>query len=165
MTPLSLIGAQTLLTKLTTGDALEQQIVLISNDAKAQVPPIRSERVVLSSIPMEVADKNVQLGYPRVCIYSSSLKNSRVEKFRSFSGEVTLVAEIWASGDLITDVDGWIHYYVEAVAEILQASAGDWGNGMFYSGEYDVQFQLAKPGGLGFVEAAKLTFSLNVSMT
>lgn len=165
MTPLSLLGAQTFLTKLTNGDALEQQITLVSNNAKAQVPPISSERIVLSSIPMEVADKNVQLGYPRVCIYSSSVKNSRVEKFRSFSGEVAVVVEIWASGDLITDVDTWIHYYVEAVTEILQASAGDWGSGMFYSGNYDVQFQVAKPGGLGFVEAAKLTFSLNVSVS
>jgi hypothetical protein len=165
MTPLSLLGAQTFLTKLTSGDALEQQIMLISNNANAQVPPIRSERVVLSSIPMEVADKNVQLGYPRVCIYSSSVKNYRTEKFRSFSGEVAVAVEIWASGDLITDVDTWIHYYVEAVAEILQESAGDWGSGMFYSGDYDVQFQVAKPGGLGFVEAAKLTFFLNVSVT
>jgi hypothetical protein len=111
-----------------------------------------------------LADQNLQLTYPRVCIYSSTLKNSQIEKFRSFSGQVILVADIWASGDLITDVDTWIHFYVEAVTNILQSNTGDWGNGIFYSGAYDVQFQPPKPGGLGFVGAAKLTFALNVSV-
>ncbi len=164
MTPLSLLAAQTFLTKLTTGCALQQQITVISSGLTLAVPAIASEQVVLSSAPAELADNNVQLSYPRVCAYSSSLRNSQVEKFRSFSGEVMLVAEIWASGDLITDVEAWIQVYVEGVANILQSNIGDWGNGMFYSGAYDVQFQPPKPGGLGFVEAAKLTFALNVSL-
>ncbi len=164
MTPLSLIAAQTFLAKLTNADALEQQITAISTGINTVIPPITSEQVVLSSIPTELADKNVQLNYPRVCIYSSNLKNSRLEKFRSFSGQLTIVAEIWASGDLITDVDTWIHFYVEGVTNILQSNTGDWGNGMFYSGIYDVQFQPPKPGGLGFIEAAKLTFAVNVSV-
>jgi hypothetical protein len=128
------------------------------------LPPIASEQIVLSSVPAELADQNLQLTYPRVCIYSSTLKNSQIEKFRSFSGQAILVADIWASGDLITDVDTWIHFYVEAVTNILQSNTGDWGNGIFYSGAYDVQFQPPKPGGLGFVGAAKLTFALNVSV-
>ncbi len=164
MTPLSLLGAQTFSAKLTNADALQQQITAISAEMKATVPLITSEQVVLSSIPVDLADMNVQLSYPRVCIYSSNLKNSQVEKFRSFSGQLLLAAEIWASGDLVTDVDAWIHFYVEAVAQILQSSTGDWGNGMFYSGAYDVQFQPPKSGGLGFVETAKLTFALNVSV-
>jgi hypothetical protein len=164
MTPLSLLGAQIFLDKLTNADALQQQITAISAGIKTTVPLIASEQVVLSSIPMELADQNAQLSYPRVCVYSSNLKNSQIEKFRSFSGQVMLVAEIWASGDLITDVDAWIHFYVEGVANILQNNIGDWGNGMFYPGAYDVQFQPPKPGGLGFVQAAKLTFTLNVSL-
>jgi hypothetical protein len=164
MTPLSLLGAQTFLTKLTKGDALQQQITAISTGVSATVPGMCSDQILVSSVPAELADKNVQLSYPRVCIYSSNLKNSQVEKFRSFSGQVTVVAEIWASGDLITDVDAWIHFYVEGVANILQSNTGDWGNGMFYAGAYDVQFQPPKPGGLGFVELAKLTFALNVSV-
>jgi hypothetical protein len=164
MTPLSILGARIFSTKLTDADALQQQIAAISTGLMTAVPPIPSERIVLSSIPAELADGNVQLSYPRVCIYSSNLKNSQLEKFRSFSGQVTLVVEIWASGDLITDVDTWIHFYVEGVANILRSNTGDWGNGMFYSGAYDVQFQPPKPGGLGFVEAARLTFALNVSV-
>src|SRR5690348_995957 len=164
MTPLSLLAARTFLSKVTDADALQQQIAAISTGMMVSVPPIPSERVVLSSIPAELADNNVQLSYPRLCIYSSSLRNSQVEKFRSFSGQVILVAEIWASGDLITEVDTWIHFYVEGLANILRSNTGDWGNGIFYSGAYDVQFQPPKQGGLGFVEAAQLTFALNVSV-
>ncbi len=164
MTPLSILAAQTLLAKLTTGDALQQQLATISVGVNAAVPAILPTQLLLSSAPAELGDKNIQLTYPRVCIYSSSIKNSQTEKFRAFSGSVSVVAEIWASGDLITDVDGWIHFYVEAIAKILQQNRGDWGNGMFFAGSYEVQFQPAKSGGFGFVQSAKLTFSLNVSM-
>ena len=40
---------------------------------------------------------------------------------------------------------------------------GRLGDGMFFSGVYDVQFQSPKAGGLGFVQSAKITCSLNVS--
>jgi len=108
---------------------------------------------------------NIQLTYPRVCLYSSNVKNTQFEKFRSFSGQVLLVAEIWASDNLATQADEWIHFYVESVGEILQNNIGDWGDGMFYGGAYNVMFQPPKAGGLGFVESAKLTLSLNVSVS
>ena len=63
----------------------------------------------------------------------------------------------------MTQVDQWIHFYVESVADILQTSVGDWGDGVFYPGAYEVQFNSPKAGGLGFVESAKLSLSVNVS--
>ncbi|MDQ2843303.1 MAG: hypothetical protein M3Y72_20150 [Acidobacteriota bacterium] len=158
------MAANKLLQKLNTGSALQQQITQIAKALQPAIPTITAGQVVLSSAAPDLADKNMQMAYPRVCIYSSNSKNTQIEKFRSFSGSVSLVAEIWASANLVNQTDEWIHFYVEAVAEILQLNSGDWGDGMFYSGAYEVQFQPPKAGGLGFVQSAKLTFSLNVSV-
>ncbi len=164
MTPISLLAAQTLAAKLTTGEALTELLASLANDVSILVPPIASNQILTSSVPMGLGDNNAQFTYPRVCIYSSGVKNTQVEKFRAFSGETSITAEIWASGDLITDVDTWIHFYVEAVTTILRNTAGDWGNGISFWGAYEVQFQAPKIGGLGFVQSAKVTFDLAVSI-
>jgi hypothetical protein len=92
------------------------------------------------------------------------MKNTQQEKFRSFSGGIVVVAEIWSSGNLVDDSDQWIHYYVEALTSILRANRGDWGDGFLFSGIYDVQLQPPKVGGFGYVELARVTCGLNVSL-
>ncbi len=165
MTPLTLLAAQKLQSKLTSSNALEQQIELIAEALNVSIPPIPVQQVLLSSAPADLGDRNLDFSYPRVCIYSAGIKNSQFEKFRSFSGQVALVAEIWASADLVGQADQWIHFYVEGVSSILRMNIGDWGDGMFFAGAYEVQFQAPKAGGLGFVESAKLTMSLNASLS
>jgi hypothetical protein len=163
MTPLTLLATQKFAGRLTNGNSLSQMVASLAASAQANVPAINKEQIVLTPAPAEMADRNMQLGYPRVCVYSNAAKNAQTEKFRSFSGTVTVSAEIWASGDLLTDVDQWIHFYVEGVTQVLRSNVGDWGDGMFYSGVYDLQFQPPKAGGLGFVESAKVSFTLQVS--
>jgi hypothetical protein len=163
MTPLSLLAAQKLAAQLTNSDALSTQIAAMGAALTTSVPPIASDHVLLSSAGPDMDDRNIQLAYPRVCIYSTGVKNTQIEKFRSFSGHVDLVADIWTSADLLTQVDTWIHIYVECISELLRNNTGDWGNGFFYTGTYDVQLGAPKPGGLGFVQAAKLSISLGVS--
>jgi hypothetical protein len=165
MLPLTLIAAQKVASLLTNDEALQSQISTIAAVANINVPVIDSSQVVISSVAPDLADKDVQLSYPRVCIYSNVVKNAQTEKFRSFSGAVGVVAEAWASANLVTRTDEWIHYYVEAITSILRANLGDWGNGMFFSGKYDVKFQQPKPGGLGFVESAAITCSIEASIS
>ncbi len=110
-----------------------------------------------------MGDKDVQLTYPRICLFSAGLKNAHAEKFRSLSGTVTAVAEVWASGDLVNQTDQWIHFYVESLTNILRQNIGDWGDGIFFSGSYDVQFQTPSPGGFGYVQSAKVVSTFNVS--
>jgi hypothetical protein len=163
MLPLTILAAQKFSDLLTVGDALPQQITQAAIACNADVPVITAEQVLLSSASPEIGDSNIQLTYPRVCLYSGGVKNTQIERFRSLSGTVSVTAEIWASGNLVTNIDQWIHFYVEAVTNILRQNMGDWGDGMFFSGLYDVQFQSPKAGGLGFVQSAKITCSLNVS--
>jgi hypothetical protein len=164
MLPLTLLAARKLASLLTTGDLLAQTIAGLSQNAGVTVPPIASDQVVLSSAAREIGDREIQFNYPRVCIYSSQMKNTQQEKFRSFSGGIVIVAEIWSSGNLVDDSDQWIHYYVEGLTSILRANRGDWGDGFLFSGIYDVQLQPPKVGGFGYVELARVTCGLNVSL-
>ena len=165
MTPLTIQVSQCLQNILVQGGALVQQITAIALACNSNVPVIAQEQVLLSSASPDLGDRNVQLTYPRVCLYSSGFKNTQVEKFRSLSGTASVIAEIWASSDLLTDTDQWIHYYVEAVTELLRQNIGDWGDGLFFNGSFDVQVQTPKPGGLGFVQNATVVCRLNVSRT
>ncbi len=163
MLPLTLLAAQKVFNLLTGTNGLGQLISSLGLEANVNVPAITPTEVMLSSVAPDIGDKNVQFTYPRICLYSSALKNTQVEKFRSLSGSIAVVAEIWASGNMVTQSDQWIHFYVEAVTEILRGNIGDWGDGIFFSGLYDIQFQQPKAGGFGFVQSAKVTCNLNVS--
>jgi hypothetical protein len=163
MLPLTLLAAQKICDLLTNEDALEQQINAIAIASNLTLPAITSDGVVLNPVSAEMGDKDFQLTYPRVCLYSTAIKNTQIEKFRSLSGTVSVTAEVWASANLLQDATQWIHFYVEAMTNILRQSIGDWGDGMFFSGAYDVQFLQPKVGGFGYVESAKLTCNVNVS--
>lgn len=163
MVPLTLLAAQKVSDLLTAGGALQSEIESLASANNIVLPVISQSQIILSSIDPNLGDDNVQLTYPRICLYPLIVKNTKAEKFCSFSGTVSVVAEIWASGDLVGQIDQWIHYYVEAYTALLRQHAGDWGDGIFYSGVYDGQFQAPKAGGVGFVESAKVTCVLNVS--
>ncbi len=163
MLPLTLAVAQKAAELFTAGNLLPQTITEMGTANGIPIPVILPTQVVVSSAPPQMGDMDLQLTYPRLCLYTASLKNSHTEKFRSLSGSMILVADIWTSANLLTQVDEWSHFYVEAVTDILRDNTGDWGNGVFFDGTYDLQFQLPGSGGLGFVQNAKVTCSLHVS--
>jgi len=164
MLPLTILAAQKLSNLLTIRDTLQQQIAELAAACNLNIPTIAATQIVLSSASPDISDKSIQLTYPRVCLYSEAAKNLQTEKFRSLSGTIAVIAEVWASANLVTDSDQWIHFYVEALTDVLRQNIGDWGDGFFFSGIYDVQFQAPKAGGLGFVQSAKVTCNLNVSL-
>ena len=164
MLPLTLLAARKLSSLLVTDDALAQTIESLAQSAGVAVPPITSDQVVLSSAAREIGDREIEFSYPRVCVYSTQMKNTQEEKFRSFSGAIAVAADIWSSGNLLDDSDQWIHYYVEALTYILRTNRGDWGAGFLFSGIYDVHLQPPKVGGFGYVELARVTCGLNVSL-
>jgi hypothetical protein len=164
MLPLSLLAAQKMANLLTNTNLLATEIGQMAEDNNAIIPPIASTQILLSSATPDIGDLRAQMSYPRVCIYSDTIKNTKVEKFRSLSGTVGVTAEIWASANLVQQTDQWIHYYVEALTVILRQNTGDWQDGLFFSGIYTVQFVPPKAGGLGYVQSAKVTCSLGVSL-
>ena len=165
MYPITILAASQAQSLLSSNGALGQQIQALGTAAGVVVPTITPSQVVLSSAGPDIGDKDVQLTYPRVCLYSTGLKNTQVEKYRSLSGSLSVVADVWASAALVSDSDAWIHYYFAAVASVFSANIGDWGNGIFFPGLYDVEFQAPKAGGLGFVQSVRITLHLIVSQS
>lgn len=165
MIPLTLLGPQKLASLLTSDSALQMAVSAIAGQSGAIIPPISNSQIVITSISPDMADKNAQLTYPRVCIYSSQVKNLQVQKFCSFSGSLGITADIWFSASLLPATGTGLHYYIQALSSILQANEGDWGDGVYFSGLYDVALQPAKAGGFGFVELARVTCALDVNIS
>jgi hypothetical protein len=163
LTPLTLVVAQQAAGLFISGNLLAQTVTQLATADNVPVPVILPSQVLVSSATPQMGDMDLELTYPRVCLYTTGLKNTQIEKFRSLSGTMTLVVDVWASGNLMTQVDQWTHYYVEAVTDILRQNIGDWGNGVFFDGTYDLQFHSPIAGGLGFAQNARVTCSLHVS--
>lgn len=163
MVPITLLALQKVSQILTSGDAFAQSVRNLGTEFGLRIPALPTNNILLSLASADIADRNVQLTYPRISLSSEGVKNAREEKFRSFSGSVSVAALVLASANLVSDAETWLHYYVEALTTLLQDNLGDWGDGVFYGGLYEVQFQPPKVGGIGFVQPAKVAFELLIS--
>jgi hypothetical protein len=52
---------------------------------------------------------------------------------------------------------------VDAVCALLDDSRGDWGDGAFYAGGYEVNYETVARGGKNFLQRAKVGFDVEVS--
>jgi hypothetical protein len=161
--PITISAAQKTVELLTDDSALATELAEISNGSLIEIPAIPDGQVYLSSASLSMAELQQELGYPRVAVASTRLRNTQAEKFRSLSGTATVIAEVAATGDMVIVVDTAIHFYVEAITNILRRNRGDWGDGVFYSGGYDVDIQAPQAGGSGFLQTARVTFDVGVS--
>ncbi len=137
-------------------------------DAVAQrdnlaLPPIAVTQIVAQHVAADILEKSAGAQYPRVHLYCEKITNNLKEKFRTFSGTVRLVAEVRASQDRAENLETALMAYVDAVTDVLDSHRGDWGSGYFFTGGYEVTFSPMKHGGKNFLQAAKITFDLNVS--
>ena len=51
----------------------------------------------------------------------------------------------------------------DAITDVLDQSRGTWGQGMFYSGGYELSFTPVKHGGKNFIQTVKISFDVDVS--
>jgi hypothetical protein len=96
-------------------------------------------------------------------VYCEKIVNDLREKFRSFSGRVMMTIELRQSQDRLEGIQDRLEFYVDATMQMLQGSRGDWGDGMFYGGQYEVSYGAVKQGGKNFTQVAKVTFEIGVS--
>lgn len=163
MLPLTLLASNKLLNLLTVNNALSQAISSNAAAYEVNVPALGTSQIISSYITPDMGDLNLQLTYPRVCLYTSQVANTQREKFRAFSGVATVVADVWSSDSLEQSAETALHFFVEGIADILQANLGDWGDGFRFSGVYGIHMQPPKVGGLGFVQLARVTCNVNVT--
>ena len=115
------------------------------------------------NVPPDMAEHSTALKYPVANVYCGKIVNELKEKFRRFSGGVQMVIELRHSQDRLDGLEGRLELYADATMAWLHASRGDWGDGMFYGGQYEVSFGPVKRGGRNFIQAAKVAFEIGVS--
>ena len=119
--------------------------------------------VIAQNAPVALMEKSSAVKYPVVLVYSDRVQNMLTEKFRNFSGKVQTVAEVRASQDRIEGLEEGLRLYVDAVTQVLDANRGDWGQGMFFTGGYEVKFDPVQHGGRNVLQVAKVIFEVDLS--
>lgn len=127
--------------------------------------PLDGAQVLTQNIAADLAEKSNAVRYPAAYVYCEKIANSLAEKFRTFSGTVQMAIELRHSCDRAEKLQDWLESGADGIAHILGLSRGDWGDGMYYSGGYQVAFGPAKHGGRNFIQTAKLTFEIGVSIS
>ena len=125
--------------------------------------PLNPAQVRAQNVAADVADRSSTVQYPSVNVYCEKITNNLAEKFRTFSGSVQMAVELRHSQDRLEGLQESLELYTDAVMQVLNAGRGDWGDGMFFGGEYQVAFGAVKHGGRNFLQTAKITFDIGVS--
>lgn len=158
------IVAQYVVDVLTAPDTgLSPVIGQIAADTGIALAPVAPATVVFQNTPAALAEKHLVAKYPAVHVYVDRVQNLLFEKFRTFSGKVRTVAEVRTSQDRVEGLEEQLRLYVDAVTQLLDANRGSWGQGMFYTGLYEVRFDPVQQGGRNFLQTAKVIFEVDLS--
>ncbi len=126
---------------------------------------IGEEQLIGQRVASEIAERSPGVRYPAAYVYCEKLENLLTEKFRRFSGKAHMVIELRATQDRMEELEKKLQLYVEGVTEVLENNRGDLGDGLFYGGQYVVEFGAVKHGGKNFLQGAKVLVVLDVSLS
>jgi hypothetical protein len=124
---------------------------------------IETTQVRAQNAAADIAERALGMKYPAVHVYCEKIVNELREKFRRFSGRVQMAIEIRQSQDRLEGLEERLELYADAMMQVLNSGRGDWGDGMFYGGAYEVAFGPVKQGGKNFMQVAKVTFEIGVN--
>lgn len=158
----SLITAQAI-QLLTGATGVNLYLAGVTQSNGQPLSPLTAAQVRAQNVAPDIADKSNVMQYPAVNVYCEKMVNTLAEKFRSFSGSVLTAVELRHSQDRLEGLQDGLENYADAVMQVLNANRGDWGNGLFYCGEYQVVFGAVKHGGKNFLQVSKITFEIGVS--
>ena len=151
------------LQKLVGPSGVNANLSALTQSERALAGLLESSQVRAQNAAADIAERIVGAKYPAINIYCEKIVNELREKFRTFSGRAQMAIEIRQSQDRLEGLQDRLELYADAVMQLLNGSRGDWGDGMFYAGEYEVSFGPVKQGGKNFMQVAKVTFEIGVS--
>ncbi len=149
---------------LTSATGLKSSVHQAALSARVQLAEIPPEQVFPQNVSFEVIERTSVARYPSMHVYCERVSNEMREKFRTFSGRVRMVVEIRVSHDRLEGMEEQLHGYADAVTRVLDSSRGDWGNGMYYAGGYEINFGGVKKGGRNHIQTAKVEFDVEGSL-
>jgi hypothetical protein len=136
----------------------------LATNAGIALAPVPASHILDQNVAFELAERSQVVKYPVVHVYADRVRNMLTEKFRTFSGKVRTVAEVRMSQDRLEGIEDQLRLYVDAVTQVLDANRGSWGEGMFFAGGYEVGYDPVKHGGKNFLQIAKVTFEVDLSV-
>jgi hypothetical protein len=157
-------ATQAVLGLLMHPTGLPATIAALSEQQGITLAPLPAGQVWAQQITQEAAERGGASSYPAVFVYCEGMVNELREKFRSFSGKAQMAIEMRVSQDRFDSLPQDLHRYTEAITEVLGRSRGTLAPGMFFGGGYKVEFGPVKRGGKNFLQSAKITFDLQVSL-
>lgn len=163
MAGISGVLTRAVLTKLRAAtDGVNARVGAIEQaDPGLKALGIRSITALYAGV--EISEKTGHAHYPMLLVYCDKMSNTLKEKFRRFSGKAHLVVEIRHSDDRLEALDSGTQVYVDAVCALLDEARGDWGEGAFYAGGYEVGYEPIARGGKNFLQRAKVGFDIEIS--
>jgi hypothetical protein len=135
----------------------------LATDSGVPLPPIPTEQVVNQNVSIALAERAQAVIYPVVQVYSDRVRNLLTEKFRTFSGKIRTIAEVRVSQDRLEGIEDQLRLYVDAVTQVLDSNRGSWGQGVFFTGGYEVSFDPVQHGGRNFLQVARVSFEVDLS--
>lgn len=149
---------------LSAPSGLNATISAIAEETSTPLQPVAARQFFTNNVASDIAEKSEEVKYTAVYVYCDKIANTLNEKFRSFSGQLQMAIEVRVSQDRLDGLELSSQLYSESVTQTLNQIRGDWGNGLFYAGTYDVSFGPVKHGGKNFIKTVKITFPVEASV-
>jgi hypothetical protein len=146
-----------------SGGILSAAIAALADGAELQTDALRIAQISGLNVAAELAEKTGAVKYPLIYLYCERAINEQREKFRRFSGRVLLTAEARVSQSRMDGIQSKSQVLADAITEVLDSVRGNWAEGMFYGGRYEIIYGPVKPGGKNFVQVTKVTFEVIAS--
>jgi hypothetical protein len=150
---------------ITGSSGVNSSLAALTQTDQALAGPLDVAQIRAQNVAADLAERASTVKYPTVNVYCEKVTNQLTEKFRTFSGTAQMTIEVRHSQDRLDGLQDSLQLYTDAVTQVLAASRGDWGNGMFYAGGYEASFGAVKQGGKNFMQVAKVTFGIGVSVS
>lgn len=113
--------------------------------------------------PPEFAEKAWGGRYPALMLTCEKVKSRPTERLRRFSGEVQVGIEVRVSQDRLEGITEKLHYYSDAVRDVMERNGGCVGPGLYLSGETTVQIEGVKKGGRQFLQSSRVICTVVVN--
>lgn len=163
MLSIASVATQKVAGLLAASNGVPAAVEALTSQHGVALPQIGPQQIVAQNVGPDIAEKSVISKYPLIYVHCSKLVNDLREKFRTFSGDAQMSAEARVSQDRLDGLESNLHVYVDAITSVLDGNRGDWGDGFFYGGGYEVTFGKVKHGGRNFLQTAEISFALEVS--
>jgi hypothetical protein len=113
---------------------------------------------------VDMEDKATGTKYPQILVHLGKVRNLLTEKYRKFSGVAELVVEVRVSHDRLDMLDRATLVYTDSVVGVLEDCRGEWGDCVFYSGRYEIDYGPVRRGGRHFVQTTRISAPVEVSL-